>query len=40
MAKKLYKEYKPFDEEEVDFKNVKPCQWGIRVVVDGKEVIS
>ena len=38
MAKKLYKEYKPFDEEEVDFKSVKPCQWGIRVVVDGKEV--
>lgn len=40
MAKKLYKEYKPFDEEEVDFKKVSPCQWGIRVVVDGVEVIS
>jgi hypothetical protein len=40
MAKKLYKEYKPFDEEEVDFKRVSPCQWGIRVVVDGKEVIA
>jgi hypothetical protein len=40
MAKKLYKEYKPFDEEEVDFKSVKPSQWGIRVVVDGVEVIS
>jgi hypothetical protein len=40
MAKKLYKEYKPFDEEEVDFKRVNPCQWGIRVVVDGVEVIS
>ena len=38
MSKKLYKEYKPFDEEEVDFKSVTPCQWGIRVVVDGKEV--
>ena len=38
MSKKLYKEYKPFDEEEVDFKNVSPCQWGIRVVVDGVEV--
>jgi hypothetical protein len=40
MSKKLYKEYKPFDEEEVDFKSVSPSQWGIRVVVDGKEVIS
>jgi hypothetical protein len=40
MAKKLYKEYKPFDEEEVGFKHVSPCQWGIRVVVDGKEVIA
>ena len=38
MSKKLYKEYKPFDEEEVDFKNVRPSQWGIRVVVDGVEV--
>jgi hypothetical protein len=40
MSKKLYKEYKPFDEEEVDFKSVTPCQWGIRVVVDGVEVVS
>jgi hypothetical protein len=40
MAKKLYKEYKPFDEEEVDFKRVSPCQWGIRVVVDGKEITA
>jgi hypothetical protein len=40
MSKKLYKEYKPFDEEEVSFKYVSPCQWGIRVVVDGKEIIS
>lgn len=39
MAKKLYKEYKPFDEEEVDFKCVSPSQWGIRVVVDGQAVI-
>lgn len=38
MSKKLYKEYKPFDEEEVDFKNVRPSQWGIRVVVDSVEV--
>jgi hypothetical protein len=40
MAKKLYKEYKPFDEEEVSFKYVSPCQWGIRVVVDGKEITA
>jgi hypothetical protein len=40
MSKKLYKEHKPFDEEEVDFKCVSPSQWGIRVVVDGVEVIS
>jgi hypothetical protein len=40
MARKLYKEYKPFNEEEVDFKNVKPCQWGIRIVVDGVELES
>jgi hypothetical protein len=40
MAKKLYKEYKPFDEEEVDFKNVKGSEWGIRIVVDGVELES
>ena len=40
MAKKLYKEYKPFDEEEVDFKKVTPCQWGLRIVVDGKEITA
>jgi hypothetical protein len=40
MSKKLYKEYKPFDEEEVDFKRVNPSQWGIRVEVDGVEVRS
>lgn len=40
MAKKLYKEYKPFDEEEVDFKNVRSSQWGIRIVVDGVEIES
>lgn len=40
MAKKLYKEYKPFNEEEVDFKNVKSSEWGIRIVVDGVEIES
>jgi hypothetical protein len=40
MAKKLYKEYKPFDEEEVDFRNVRSSQWGIRIVVDGVEIES
>jgi len=39
MSKKIYNEYKPFDEEEVDFKHVKPSQWGIRIEVDGKEII-
>ena len=38
MAKKLYREYKPFDEEEVAFTKVKGSEWGIRVVVDGVEV--
>jgi hypothetical protein len=38
LSKRLYKEHKPFNEEEVDFKNVTPCQWGLRVVVDGVEV--
>lgn len=38
LSKRLYKEHKPFDEEEVSFKNVTPCQWGLRVVVDGVEV--
>lgn len=38
LSKRLYKEHKPFDEEEVSFKNVVPSQWGIRIVVDGVEV--
>jgi hypothetical protein len=38
LSKRLYKEHKPFNEEEVSFKNVVPSQWGIRVVVDGVEV--
>jgi hypothetical protein len=38
LSKRLYKEHKPFDEEEVDFKTVTPSQWGIRVMVDGMEV--
>ena len=38
LSKRLYKEHKPFDEEEVSFKNVQGSQWGIRVVVDGVEV--
>jgi hypothetical protein len=40
MAKKLYKEYKPFNEEEVDFKSVKGSEWGIRIVVDGVDIES
>jgi hypothetical protein len=38
LSKRLYKEHKPFNEEEVSFKTVVPSQWGIRVVVDGVEV--
>jgi hypothetical protein len=38
LSKRLYKEHKPFNEEEVSFKNVAPSQWGIRVMVDGVEV--
>jgi len=40
LSKRIYKEHKPFDEEEVNFKRVPPSQWGIRVVVDGKEVVA
>jgi hypothetical protein len=39
MAKKLYKEYRPFDEEEVSFKNVAPSQWGIRIAVNGMDIV-
>jgi hypothetical protein len=38
LSRRLYKEHKPFNEEEVAFKNVKSSQWGLRVVVDGVEV--
>ena len=38
LSKRLYREHKPFNEEEVAFKNVQGSQWGIRVVVDGVEV--
>jgi hypothetical protein len=38
LSKRLYKEHKPFNEEEVSFKMVAASQWGIRVVVDGVEV--
>jgi hypothetical protein len=38
LSKRLYREHKPFNEEEVSFKNVQGSQWGIRVVVDGVEV--
>jgi hypothetical protein len=38
MAKRVYKEHKPFDEEEVSFTNVTPSQWGLRIVVDGVEI--
>jgi hypothetical protein len=38
LSKRLYKEHKPFDEEEVSFTRVPLSQWGIRVEVDGVEI--
>jgi len=38
LSKRLYKEHKPFNEEEVPFKNVKSSQWGIRIELNGVEV--
>lgn len=38
LSRKLYREHKPFDEEEVDFRHTEGSNWGIRVVVDGVEV--
>jgi hypothetical protein len=40
MSKKLYREFKPFNEEEVDFKQVRSSEWGIRIVVDGVDIES
>lgn len=40
LSRKLYKEHKPFHEEEVAFTKTKGSQWGLRVVADGKEVIG
>jgi hypothetical protein len=38
LSKRIYKEHQPFDEEEVAFKNVTPCQWGLRVEVNGVDI--
>lgn len=38
LSCKLYREHKPFDEEEVSFTKAKGSEWGLRVVVDGVEV--
>lgn len=38
MSRNLYKEHKPFDEEEVDFRHVAGGRWGVRVEVNGVEV--
>ena len=39
LAKKLYKEHQPFDEEEVDFRKATGSEWGLRVEVNGKEIV-
>ena len=38
LSKRLYREHKPFNEEEVSFTKAKGSEWGLRVVVDGVEV--
>lgn len=40
LSRKLYREHKPFDEEEVPFTKTKGSSWGLRVVANGVEVIS
>jgi len=39
LAKKAYETHKPFYEEEVSFMNTKGSQWGLRVVLNGVDVV-
>jgi len=39
LAKKAYNTHKPFYEEEVSLLNTKGSEWGIRVVLNGVEVV-
>jgi hypothetical protein len=38
LSKRIYKEHKPFDEEEVEFNKCKGSEWGLRVVVNGVDI--
>ena len=40
LSKSVYKTHKPFHEEEVPFSKVTGSEWGLRIVVDGKEIKS
>ena len=39
LSKRLYREHKPFDEQEVDFNNAKGSEWGLRIAVDGVDIL-
>ena len=39
LSKAVYKEHSPFHEEEVPFLQTKGSEWGLRVVVNGVEVV-
>ena len=39
LAKKAYNTHKPFYEEEVSFMNTKGSEWGLRVVLNGVDVV-
>lgn len=38
LSKRLYREHKPFNEEEVAFTKAKGSQWGLRIEVNGKDI--
>jgi len=40
LTKSVYKTHKPFHEEELPFGKVTGSEWGLRIVVDGKEIKS
>jgi hypothetical protein len=39
LAKKAYNTHKPFYEEEVSFMNTKGSEWGLRVTLNGVDVV-
>lgn len=38
ISKRLYREHKPFNEEEVDFNKCKGSEWGLRIEVNGVDI--